>query len=720
MTTDDSTLEQDAVKTVEVQAETVVSFADGRMVTSSDSIDSPIVRRIHEIIGQTLSRAPLALIAEIEDCATRGDMESAAQALITAHGRGDSGLVKEPLATASASVRLDGLAPATVLVFARARCEIAQGARLFVIAAGDAQFLLDRGAARDGREKCWLQMVVALGDYEKGERESALLRFRAFADDDTLDAIDRAWAWRNVSFYLPLHDEQCERAARQASDLFLSAGDKREAASCVVRAVRSRLKTNPPTAPALLDEVLSWIGDDHALDRLSQGGMLQNRARANMMVGRARLALPDAVRSVELLRGIIGAERELATSLSLAAAATQELGEDPAPLLAEWSGLMAKVEPDRHAARRAIVSLAEQFDHDEYERVRELAIVRGDASLRAELLMVEAVGRPGLTDAARIAGLEGARATAAESDDEATLVSVLLALADMLLAARQGDRALAVFRDVHECDPTNSEARRGIAKLLHTLGRHRDEARFFEDEMARWGPLPGLRFSLGRALLLTGEADRAANLLSQVARDTTVPEGLQKLSAEWRDKALDAGGKLTTMVPRSTVTSRSEVESAIFEFADYVKRAKRMEFWRREPGTSRTHAWLSHPEQFARNLLHTFLEARFGEQVEAFEEVGSGAGRIDLYLRFDGGLVVIIELKMLGGSYSSSYAWEGRSQLAHYMDNRRSALGYLVVFDGRKRDWGEPPEVQPPASDPLRTITIVWVDVRPTMPESLA
>jgi hypothetical protein len=41
----------------------------------------------------------------------------------------------------------------------------------------------------------------------------------------------------------------------------------------------------------------------------------------------------------------------------------------------------------------------------------------------------------------------------------------------------------------------------------------------------------------------------------------------------------------------------------------------------------------------AEDLLHTFLKARFGDRVEIFEEVGTGAGRLDLYVKLEGGLV---------------------------------------------------------------------------------
>jgi hypothetical protein len=268
---------------------------------------------------------------------------------------------------------------------------------------------------------------------------------------------------------------------------------------------------------------------------------------------------------------------------------------------------------------------------------------------------------------------------------------------------------------VHALEPTNREARVAIANLLHQLGKHRDAVRFFEDEEQRWGWRPSLQLGLGRALFHLGDADRAANVLAAVARHQGASDDIRSSAAELRDKALDAGGRLAVPVPQLAVVQRSELESALADFGDYVRRDKRMEFWRREKGSSRRHTWIQQPERLARNFLHTFLEARLGRRMDAFEEVGAGAGRIDLYLTFDGGLSAVVELKMLGGgSYATSYAWAGRSQLVHYMNNRRSSLGYLVVFDARVRDWGEIP-ADDTANAKHHTITVSCVDVRSTV-----
>ena len=44
---------------------------------------------------------------------------------------------------------------------------------------------------------------------------------------------------------------------------------------------------------------------------------------------------------------------------------------------------------------------------------------------------------------------------------------------------------------------------------------------------------------------------------------------------------------------------------------------------------------------------------------------------------------------MCGSGYSSSYAFEGKEQIVHYMENKGTSLGYLVIFDARRDDFGK-------------------------------
>lgn len=66
---------------------------------------------------------------------------------------------------------------------------------------------------------------------------------------------------------------------------------------------------------------------------------------------------------------------------------------------------------------------------------------------------------------------------------------------------------------------------------------------------------------------------------------------------------------------------------------------------------------------------------------------------------------------MCGETYSSGYAALGVEQLKHYMENNRSHLGYLIVFDCRRRDFGTGIEKETKSGPD--TIAVEFVDIRP-------
>ena len=111
-----------------------------------------------------------------------------------------------------------------------------------------------------------------------------------------------------------------------------------------------------------------------------------------------------------------------------------------------------------------------------------------------------------------------------------------------------------------------------------------------------------------------------------------------------------------------------------------------MSFWQTKAGKKK---WVQRPESHAKNLLQTFLRGRFEDKISQFEEITAGAGKADIFIIFADGKKVVIELKICGDGYSLNYAKEGWLQLIHYMENRKSKIGYLVVFDSRKKDFSK-------------------------------
>ena len=177
-----------------------------------------------------------------------------------------------------------------------------------------------------------------------------------------------------------------------------------------------------------------------------------------------------------------------------------------------------------------------------------------------------------------------------------------------------------------------------------------------------------------------------------------------------RDEALAAGGTILPdkLKPVVAPVSRTTFESALADFAKMIAADQRKGFWRIE---DKTRKWIQSPENYGRNLLHAYLKAAFKDQINLFRELDAGAGRLDVLVQLGGGLNIILELKMCGQPYSSSYAAEGEVQILHYMENRGVHLGYLIVFDARVRDYSKPLLAARPAD--RFTVGEIFVDVRP-------
>ena len=145
------------------------------------------------------------------------------------------------------------------------------------------------------------------------------------------------------------------------------------------------------------------------------------------------------------------------------------------------------------------------------------------------------------------------------------------------------------------------------------------------------------------------------------------------------------------------------------EFALFIKTKKRMSFWHFDKSIKK-HRWIPSPERHAKDLLETYLNGKFGQKLNSFQEINAGAGRVDLLVTTPSEEKAVIELKMCGEGYSTRYAKEGIDQLLHYMDNLCLKQGFLVVFDSRIRDFSK--SFSPISGYDNFSIVTIMIDIR--------
>jgi tetratricopeptide (TPR) repeat protein len=270
-------------------------------------------------------------------------------------------------------------------------------------------------------------------------------------------------------------------------------------------------------------------------------------------------------------------------------------------------------------------------------------------------------------------------------------------------------RALEWYRKLFADDPNDAEV---AVDLINLLGRQKEwgeAAIVLKKQIDLLGQRPGVLFAYGWALFEAGDFNGAIDALGGSLKlggnETMITQ-----ARELRDRAFELGGKAIPPAPPKPATgpvSRKEFETALKEFGNAISKNRRMAFWRRKDGKR---VWAERPERLAQQFLHIFLQAKFVERTEIEGEVIAGAGRIDLFVKLIGNMSIVVEIKMCGLGYSSRYAAAGEQQITHYMKNRATQLGYLLVFDGRTKSNGK--RVLPRRSG-SQTVLEYSVDVSP-------
>jgi tetratricopeptide (TPR) repeat protein len=299
---------------------------------------------------------------------------------------------------------------------------------------------------------------------------------------------------------------------------------------------------------------------------------------------------------------------------------------------------------------------------------------------------------------------------------EQALHPVTFAIAKQLVAMGEPRRAVEWYTKIIANNPYDNAVSVDLVNTLWKMNEWGEAAMFIKKQLELRGEQPVILLAYGRSLLESGEFSGAITALSRALSLGEDNEALKAQATELRERALKLGSTLLPPPPPKPATgpvTTDEFKEALAAFGKAVSAMHRMDFWNNEKGSKRD--WVERPEKRAQAYLLIYLQAKFGARVELFKEIGAGAGRLDIYVKLVGGLSIVIEIKMCGGRYSSAYAAEGEDQIAHYLENMRTKLGYLVVFDARRRKFKE--SLLAGDRSPY-TVFEEFVDVRPDVKSS--
>jgi len=657
--------------------------------------DDLIARRVFEAITSGFSKAADDLAKEINTEIENGNAEAAMAAIKREAERGLFTL-RPTKRLLDGLMRIDasGLSDEDRRLIRHYRLHVAGRLGRYDIAGPEAEAILgDNTDTLNAEQKATLKMAVALGSLAKDNRETAIARLRSLVKEPTdLNAEGRGWAWRNISLALSPDDPEARAAAQRSADAFLEAGMKDEAGKSLMRLANLLLRHEPGEAVKKLNEMVDVLNKEGLSDRLVRGAALHARANRLARLNNHAASYRDALEAVEMQRGLLGAELFFVSSLHLAALEAKHVGEDEKAdaLEAEAEKLTNELQIPHFQLARRVGALANAFDPQAAAELLRDAETANNLEVVAAVRAIQATSDPLLTDIQRLEILEEIESRLAKAHQRTSMLQpVRLAIGRRLVTMGERKRAEKWFRKILTADPLDMQARDALIQCLWELREWREAANYIRGVLDVVGEKPGLLFAYGKSLFESGKMSDAVTAL---ARSADLAGDVANVKAQAMDllyRAVKEGG--TIILPSKPVVgpvTREEFEIALDDFGRLVSRSQRMAFWRK---AGKDYVWIERPEKLAQILLETSLRMRFDKRIDVFREIPAGAGRADLYVyvKLAGELSIVMELKMCGARYSSSYAAEGEEQLIHYMDNMGTHLGYLVVMDGRARTNGE-------------------------------
>jgi tetratricopeptide (TPR) repeat protein len=707
-----------------------VDLSTGRSLWSLDAMheftgsNDVMAKRLADAIGKVFTEPVAALARAIEESLSQDDVNGAVRAVMDAHDKGTFAFPpSQDLLKAVTAIDVTGLNQADRRLVRDARLFISSRLGAWDVTGTEADALLAEDKdTLTADQIVELRLASATSALKRGHTESGLLVIRELLRaEGGLPAQKRGWCWRNISLVLEPSDAEARNAARQSADAFLQAGEKKEAAKSLVRLSDCLAFGQPEDAVRALDEMFA-LAAEKGLDERDLGSAARHiRAIRLAELGRHPEAFDDAMAAVKLRRGILGLETQLANSLYLASMEAEHLGRsEEAQKLEDEADALSQSNPEpQHRFAVEVATLFSSFDKAKAEDLSKRAEASGAVEIVAAVRVATAELDSTLDEAARIGLLERTLddLDAADVHDRAK-EPTRLALAMRLGRLGQEGRAESWYRKILAANPSNFPVRDRLIQCLWNQKKWGEAAELLSGEINRFGKDPSLLFARGKSLVEAGAFTTAIPLLTESMALTDDPQ-LKELSRAMRDRALESGGTLPLPQPIPTPANPityEALESALADFSKFIAADKRMAFWTSIGNND--HKWVEHPERRGKDFLHTFLKARFQDRMDVFEEIGAGAGRIDLYLKLANGLSAVLELKMCGKTYSSTYAASGEEQIVHYLENRETSRGYLVVFDARMDDFGKALLGAPVCGK--FTIGERFIDVRPRVKQKAA
>ncbi|MGR7910122.1 hypothetical protein ACU64V_11980 [Lysinibacillus capsici] len=558
-----------------------------------------------------------------------------------------------------------------------------------------------------------MRLIIGNALAENELYESAQYQYElALKETKEVEVESIAWAYNNLGscFLNQKKIDEAYHAYCQAGDMWLSIGNSERAVGAYMKLIKSQESQNPSEALEKLKEVINNIEKlaskettvltcDFVLGHLYfyKGKILNELKRLQ----EAEIAI---LKSYEYRKKLIGIEDELRATLSFLIILTHKLGKQDKE--SEWKKELDKI--SRNLTSEELLSqsllhiLSEDGDSEPGRLTKVEETVWKEGSTHQKLMFLITVATRSLhkNDEMVLECLD--RALQLDIEKYADEYAIVLQLYSMFMKKNgKLEKAYSYLEKALHVKPSRLELYPDIIMLAQEMEddelllKHALEWIKLDETNGEVWYFIGLQFeklgkphdsydAFNKALLLIPQEDEGHDYVKLAISRVIVQ--VMKNPQISTDKRPSVGDFLDEPLENTHLTINNRLLTKLLEFKNVIETHHRGDFWRRENGKVK---WVSQPEKNAQRSLLLFLRSILHPDIEILDEVIIGEGRMDIYILIPPGIKVVIELKMCGEGYSSTYTKGAINQTMEYMKNKKCSLGYLIIFDARKRDVGQ-------------------------------
>lgn len=501
-------------------------------------------------------------------------------------------------------------------------------------------------------------------------------------------AVDKAYAYRGLAKIAASKDDIIQYHNLSA-DKFLEAGKKRETITDMAYVSKLYEKSNPEAALNLIDNAIQLYDSENTLDKEFKAGLHHRKAGYLFSLKKFKEALESIEIACELRENIIGNEYESYSSHSVAKMLCERLNKTERALYhsSKIDGLAPRISEKEFDLQIQIQNTMDKkllIDNGLLEEVEksEFKLFKFSAYIFNAILDKYSFEK-------NLEWLDKAKLLLNEKDFDHNHYSIYyFTAAEVYRNEEKISDAIKNYELSLDYNPFHYESIQNCGAVLWKNKMWDKSLEFFKARVDTLGESSTLCYALGRSYFELEKYQDAFNYFRKVSNDldgVDISKYINECLA--KDKEIKLEHKESES-QRIIPISIKSFKTALEEFSQSISTNSRMYFWKSDSGK---YKWDTKPEEKGKQLLITALEMKYGkESIEIVQERIAGAGIIDLYLILRGGLKIVVELKICGGEgYSSNYAISGEDQLIHYLKNTSTKIGFLVVFDGRSRDFGK-------------------------------